>query len=395
MKSCGIIAEYNPFHNGHEYQIKQARQYSKAEAIIVVMSGNFLQRGEPAIIDKWQRAALALEYGADLVVELPFAYAVQAADYFAEGGIKLLHALGVEALSFGTDYEGLMDYHAFAQFQLENESAINRAFKAIQNNGMSYPQQMTDVYRQLFPEMCLDFSSPNHILGMSYAKENIKYTKPMTLIPITRYQSSHNDTSINEQSFASGTAIRKLTLDGELSGIKHVLPNNTYDILRTETLVSWENLWPLLKYQLTVLSTDQLARLYQVTQGIEYRLKEAVRQATSFAEFVSQVKTKRFTWTRIQRLCTYLLLNVNEEEITEARKQPYVRILGFNDVGQQLIKERKKSCEIPIITNINKKNESLLRLDIRAGQIYQMAKNDRKEQDYYQSPIRKQQINTF
>ena len=387
MKSCGIIAEYNPFHNGHLYQIDVAKKMTGADCLIVVMSGNFLQRGEPAIIDKWQRTQLALVAGADLVIELPFAHAVQSADYFARGGIELLHALGTDYLSFGTDYEGEMDYHQFASFQLTNQTQIDEAFREIQNNGMSYPQQMTEVYRQLFPKMRLDFSSPNHILGMSYAKENIKYTHPMKLVPIKRHQAQHNDLEVSHHAFASGTAIRQAVLTGKQTNIQEVVPKATYQVLSEESLVSWENLWPYLKYQLLILSTKELAAVYQMKQGIEYRLKEAAKKATTFKEFVELVKTKRFTWTRIQRLSTYLLLNVKEQDILEVRANSYLRVLGFSKNGQAYLKSIKKHSDLPIITNINKKNESILALDIKAGEIYQLASDAKDEQDYYKRPI--------
>ncbi|MGX7029824.1 nucleotidyltransferase [Vagococcus zengguangii] len=387
MKSCGIIAEYNPFHNGHRYQIVEAKKITGADCLVVVMSGNFLQRGEPAIIDKWKRTELALAAGADLVIELPFAHAVQAADYFAAGGVELLQALGVDYLSFGTDYEGELDYHQFAEFQLENQVQIDEAFRRIQNNGMNYPQQMTEVYRQLFPEMRLDFSSPNHILGMSYAKENIKYPRPMQLAPIKRHQAQHNEQSVNHEVFASGTAIRQAMLAGRFAEVQPVVPLKTYQALTECPLISWEKLWPYLKYQLTILSTSDLAEIYQMTQGIEYRLKEVAKQAESFHQFVELVKTKRFTWTRIQRLSTYLLLNIKDQDILRARAQNYLRVLGFSQTGQQFLKHIKKQTTLPIITNINKKNEELLILDIKAGKIYQMATAEKNEQDYYKRPI--------
>ena len=181
MKACGIIVEYNPFHNGHRYHAQQARQQSGAEVVIAIMSGNFLQRGEPALLDKWARAEEALQNGVDLVIELPTAWSVQSADYFAKGGIKLLQALQCESLCFGTDSTSAIDYAAFGQFVQENQSLIDQTFHALTDKQLSYPQKMTAVFRQVYPESRFDFSSPNHILGMSYAKENATYPTPMTL----------------------------------------------------------------------------------------------------------------------------------------------------------------------------------------------------------------------
>lgn len=390
MKSCGIVAEYNPFHNGHRYQICQAKQLSQADVMVAVMSGNFLQRGEPAIIDKWVRAELALHHGIDLVIELPFAYAVQSADYFSKGAIKLLQGLGAEALSFGTDYSGEMDYHAFAKFQRDNQEEIDDAFKKIQNNGMSYPQQMTEVYRRLYPEMCLDFSSPNHILGMGYAKENVLYDHPMELLPIPRKESAHHQTEILQGNFASGTSIRQGVKEKKWQEIKQVLPEETFWSLKKHQTIDWELFWPLLKYQLTVQSAAQLRHIYQMTQGIENRLKKYVKEADSFKEFIEKVKTKRFTWTRLQRLCLYVLLQVTQDEVTSVWQNSYFRILGFSETGKKFLNLKKNQLTLPVITNVNSQNEGFLSLDIRAGRLYQLVMEDNKEQDYYTKPVMKE-----
>ncbi|MBP1043876.1 nucleotidyltransferase [Vagococcus sp. BWB3-3] len=386
MKSCGVITEYNPFHNGHAYHLKKAREVSGAEVIVAIMSGNFLQRGEPAIIDKWQRAEVALAHGADIVIELPFAYAVQSADYFGFGGVKLLQALEVDSLCFGTDSEDAVDYQFFADFNQRHQQELEQAFQAIRNNGMSYPQQMTEVYRQLLPEWRLDFDSPNHILGMSYAKANQGFQRPMTLFPIKRQVTRHHQVDIASQEFASGTAIRKAILSADHQQLEPVMPETTYKLLTSVPLRSWELAWPLLKYQLTVSTVAQLSQCYQVVEGIEYRLKEMAVKATSFEEFVSLVKSKRFTWTRIQRLCTYLLIHVSQAEIDGVRSNSYLRVLGFNDLGRQFLGQQRKKVSLPLITKVSKANEGMLSLDIRAGQVYQLLA-DSAPQDYYRKPF--------
>ncbi len=386
MKSCGVITEYNPFHNGHAYHLKKAREVSGAEVIVAIMSGNFLQRGEPAIIDKWQRAEVALAHGADLVIELPFAYAVQSADYFGFGGVKLLQALEVDSLCFGTDSEDAVDYQFFADFNQRHQQEVEQAFQAIRNNGMSYPQQMTEVYRQLLPEWRLDFNSPNHILGMSYAKANQGFQRPMRLFPIKRQVTRHHQVDIASQEFASGTAIRKAVLSADHQQLEPVMPETTYKLLTSVPLISWESAWPLLKYQLIVSSVTQLSQCYQVVEGIEYRLKEMAVKATSFEEFVSLVKSKRFTWTRIQRLCTYLLIHVSQAEIDGVRSNSYLRVLGFNDLGRQFLGQQRKKVSLPLITKVSKANEGMLSLDIRAGQVYQLLAGS-APQDYYRQPF--------
>lgn len=386
MKSCGVIVEYNPFHNGHRYHLEEARKKSKADIIVAVMSGNFLQRGEPAIIDKWQRTEEALINGADLVIELPFAYAVQSADYFARGGVRLLQYLDVDALCFGTDSSSELDYEAFGVSHIRNQEKINQLYQEIKNNGQSYPQQMTEVYRQILPEWSLDFSSPNHILGMGYAKENAKYQKPMQLIPIKRIGNAYHDEEVTHQEFASATSIRKEILAGHLDSLKNVLPENMIETLSQSELTNWEKAWPLLKYQLLSSTTEELKEIYQMVEGLEYRFKEAAIKSSTFNEFMETVKSKRYTWTRIQRLCLYVLLQIKEKQIKTAWDNNYLRVLGFNDTGRQFLKLKKKNLTVPLITNINQKNEILLELDIQAGRVYSLLFKEYQEQDFYKMP---------
>lgn len=387
MKSCGIIVEYNPFHNGHQYHAKMAREMSGAEVVIAVMSGNFLQRGEPAIIDKWTRAREALAYGVDLVIELPFAYAVQSADYFAAGGIKLLHALHCEALCFGTDKQSEMDYERFGHFVKKHQTEINQQYQVIKNNGMSYPQQMTEVFRRLYPNSDLDFSSPNHILGLSYAKENANYEKPMKLYPLKREQAGFHDTNIY-QNFASATAIRQAVFSDELAQITQVLPEEVAIDLVNSPTVSWEAYWPLLKYKLISSSIIELQEIYQMKEGIEYRLQEAAKASDSFQMFMEQAKTKRYTWTRLQRLATYILTNVRQQEIEDTWKYSHLQVLGFTEQGQRFLREEKKNLVLPLITKVSKKLNSQLTLDIRSNQVYQLGDERILEQSFGRFPIR-------
>ena len=386
LKSCGVIVEYNPFHNGHQYHLETAREASQADVVVAVMSGNFLQRGEPAILDKWTRAKEAIENGADLVIELPVTSAVQSADYFAKGAVKLLQELGVSSLCFGTDSEEVLDYEQFARFNAENQKEINETFQSLNHLGLSYPQQMNEVYRLLLPDWPVSTQSPNHILGMSYAKENQKYTNPMALFPIKRQVSNYHDKELNGTKFASATAIREAVLSHQFEALGEVLPVETFNDLNESEPVDWEKAWPFLKYQLMVKSEDELKTIYQMVEGIEYRLKEMVLKATSFEEFVALVKTKRFTWTRIQRLCVYVLLQLTEEEVTQSWDNPYLRLLGFNKVGQAFMKQQRKIVTCPVVSNLKKEHQKIAELDIRAGFVYELISGETTKQDFYRIP---------
>ena len=387
MESCGIIVEYNPFHNGHKYHAKMARELSGADVVIAVMSGNFLQRGEPAIMDKWTRTEEAIKNGVDLVIELPFAWSVQSADYFARGAIKILQSIGCEALCFGTDVDQAIDYADFGLFVAKNQEEIDILYQEINQKTMSYPQQMTAVFRKLYPEMILDFTSPNHILGLSYAKENARYKQPMQLYPLKRKQAGYHDTTI-KTSVSSATAIRKALVSEAWSAIETVVPAPTYSDLQQKPLLTWENYWPLLQYTLRSQSTKELAQIYQMKEGIEFRLKEASLQARDFTDFINKVKTKRYTWARIQRLATYVLNQVKQSEIEKVWSESYIHILGFTEQGQRFLKENKKKIEVPIISRVAKDSNQQLALSIRTDQIYCLGNQQLSEQNYGRFPIR-------
>ncbi len=387
MKSCGVIVEYNPFHNGHLYHLEQARKQTRSEVVVAVMSGNFLQRGEPALIDKWTRAQEAIRGGADVVIELPFAYAVQSADYFAKGGVKLLQALEVDALCFGTDSQEPVDYEHFAELEFAHQQELAELFQTVKNNGMSYPRQMSWVYQTLFSEATVDFSSPNHLLGMSYAKENLRYANPMKLYPIQRKLADHHDREINNKHFASATAIRQQVLNHKMQEIKQVLPDYTYFDLEKQPYVSWADYFPYLKYRILSSEPAELKAIYQMVEGFEYRIKAAILQSQTFNEFVNEIKTKRFTWTRIQRLCLYILGNVSINEIENGQKNPVLRILAFNEQGRSFLQNKKTTSTLPIVANYTKKREMELFLDIKMGNIYQLGHHKIKSQDYYRKPF--------
>ncbi|MGM0292491.1 nucleotidyltransferase [Enterococcus mundtii] len=381
MKVCGIIVEYNPFHNGHLYHVQQARERTGADVVIAVMSGNFLQRGEPAILDKWQRAEVALQNGVDLVVELPIEWAVQSADYFAKGAVQLLQKLNCDYLCFGTEDEATFDYQAFGQFVLHHQDQITKAFQELPDQTMSYPQKMTQVFKHVYPEISLDFSSPNHILGLSYAKENATYEHPMELVPINRKGAGYHDEDLSEETIASATAIRKALTESR--SISATVPSETERFLKTESLQTWTSYWPLLKYRLLSSTVDSLQKIYQMTEGLEIRMLEAAKTANTFYEFVEQVKTKRYTWTRIQRLSCYVLLNIQKEEMREQQMQEYIHVLGFTTAGRACLKNKKT---LALFAKIGKKEAQVAKLLVRSDQIYRLG-GEVAEQVFGRKPV--------
>lgn len=375
LKAVGIIAEYNPFHNGHLYQIREARKLTNADIVIVVMSGNWVQRGQPALIDKWQRTQMALKNGADLVLELPVQSAVQPAHIFAQHAVNILTQIGCSFLSFGSENPTL-DFNLLASKISQNESTDD----TFSNHNLTY-SALIQAQISAITGYCIN--QPNDILGLNYAMANYKNKGILELVPIHRLATKHHDTQLSTDScFASASALRQLILQSDLVTASKYMPQ--YHNATFNNLVTWNHLWPLLKYKIITTSVSELATIYQMTEGLQYRLKKYIGRAQSFDEFLHLIKTKRYTYARLRRLLVYTLLNwkANNPNL----QTEYLRVLGFNTIGQSYLKQVKHDLSIPIVTKISKKlanNE--LNLEVIAGQIYGNIYG--KSQDFGKSPI--------
>lgn len=395
MKACGIITEYNPFHNGHAYQLRKAKELSNADVMVVCMSGNFLQRGEPAIVDKWVRTEMALLGGADIVIELPVSFSAEPADYFARGGIALLQAMNCQALSFGAESGQGTVFHSAACEYNEKKEKIDTAFKEQIGDRKTYPHQIQQAIERVIPNFPLDLSKPNNTLGFAYAKENAGYNHPMEIFTVPRKSAAHGETRLKEGAFASATAIRKQLLEMEnpveaLKNVSSFVPKTTLDLLKNRRFYSWENLWPLLAYQLTVQTPTTLRQIYQMTEGIEYRLKDKVLSSRSMEDFMKQVKNKRITWAKLQRLCTYILLQMDQQEMKINLRGPEaIRLLGFSPDGQRYLNGQKDTFGLPLLSNIKGDNKKMWETDIKAGEVYRlMDVEGLSPQDFYKNPVR-------
>lgn len=391
MKACGIVAEYNPFHKGHAYQISKIREESNADLVVAVMSGNFLQRGEPAIVDKWTRAEMALNSGVDLLVELPLSHSVQPADLFAKGAIQLLSELDIDYLSFGTEDGNARDFYQAAEFFIKAEKEIAEEIKKDPKMNMSYAEKMEKIIYELNPDFPLDMASPNIQLGISYQKElfNLGLENKVKLLPIKRIGPSYSEKKINyHPSVASATAIRQTAFSSQ--DVSQYLTPATTEIFKNKMneKVSWENFFSLLKYELLVKSEAELREIYQMTEGLENRLKKMIKSSSSFEEFINSIKTKRYTRTRLQRLLVYVLLNIKEKEMRKVRQsQSPIRVLAFNQSGRLYLNQKKNKIDSPIISNVNQKTKEMLKDTIKAGEIYALANQLIKKQDFTRKPL--------
>lgn len=360
--TLGIVAEYNPLHNGHLYQLAQAKRQAGADRVVVVMSGNFVQRGEPALLDKWQRASLALSLGVDLVVELPFLYTNQPAHLFARGAIQILSLMGCDVVAFGAEHPEL-DFAALSAYQSAHDQSH---FKQFDEN---YPNLFHDY---LLKQTGVSLKASNDILGFAYAAANQQLAQPMQLLPIQRQGSDHQAVALEvSDSVASGAAIREALAEGDRSQVEKVVPKATFEALEEGPTVSWADYWPYLRYRLLSTSLDQLQRVYQMTEGIEYRLQRVAQESTEFETFLRAAKTKRYTYARLQRLAVATLLQVPENAYP--KQLDFVRVLGFNAVGQQLLNQVKKTTPVPIITKVTTDwIDGPYWMDDRAGQLREM-----------------------
>ena len=361
MTITGIIAEFNPFHNGHKYLLDQADGLK-----IIAMSGNFMQRGEPAIVDKWTRAQMALENGADLVVELPFFVSVQAADFFGQGAVDILARLGIDTLAFGT--EEVLDYQKIADLYAERSDEMSNFVNNLPDS-LSYPQKTQAMWKEFAG---LDFSgdTPNHVLALSYAKavagRNIK------LYPIKRQGAGYHSVD-KDVDFASATAIRQHQSDQDF--LERYMPS--VELFENASKMSWENYFPLLRYQ--ILSNPDLTTIYQVNQEMAVRIKDAIKTSQTMEELVEAVSTKRYTKARVRRLLTYVLVQARERDLPEA-----IHVLGFTEKGRQHLKSLKE--QVNLVSRIGK--EPWDAMTQKADQIYQLGHPSIAEQNFGRVPIR-------
>lgn len=378
QRITGIITEYNPFHNGHLYQIQQVKKQFPDVPLVIAMSGNFLQRGEPAIIDKWHRAAECLANGADLVMELPLMAAVQPADRFAYYGVWTLAQMGVTDLFFGAE-------HATFDFMHDAQKAME-----ITGNFNKYHESFAKTYQQVIAEKVgHQVDQPNDLLGLAYAKANLKLKAGINLHPIQRKNTNYHDIELNDAgTIASASAIRE-ALHHQNQDFEKFVPHQTAQDLKKQPLVSWDDFWIHLKMELLTHSPQELEKIYGMAEGIQYRMIAMAQRsefAGSFDSWIKAVKNKRFTYTRLSRLATMTLLHITWDDVASFEAQPYLRVLGFSKKGQAVLHAAKKSCDHPIITNVSQdEKKGILRIDYRAGKVYQAVCGN--EQDLKHAPI--------
>jgi cytidyltransferase-like protein len=378
MEIIGIIAEYNPFHNGHLYQINKIKEMYPDSIIVVVMNGNFSQRGEACIIDKYKRCEIALKNKVDLVIELPFVFGVQSADIFAHGAMYLLNELKVEKLVFGSETNDISLLTKLANIQINNSDYENKV-KEYMNNGYNYPTSMSKALKDLSN---IKIEKSNDLLGLSYIKEIIKNNYNITPISIKR-TNDYNSKVLN-YNISSASSIRE-AINNNID-IKNHVP--IYDSYFDEVHLN-NQYFPLLKYK---IMTDKNLEIYQtVDEGIENRINKYIVSCNDYETLIKKVKTKRYTYNKINRMLCHILCSFTKEEALSFKNPEYIRVLGFNETGKKYLNKIKKEVTIPIVTRYAAlKNNKMLNIEYRTTKVYySIIKNNNNliESEYKKSPI--------
>ena len=376
MKAAGLIVEYNPFHNGHLLHLKKARETDEENIIIAVMSGDFVQRGEPAVINRWKRAEAALKNGIDIVVELPVFYSCQSAEIFAKGAVGILKELECSRIIFGSESSDIENLKKTAQ--LEESLEFKEKLKEYLGLGDSYPTAHSKAVKAVTGSE--GSRTPNDILGVEYIKAVEYWKAEIEPLCVKREKSDYHSSETFED-IASATAVRKLLREGK--DIKKFLPLESWEILQREyenkKTVSLEDFYPLIRYEV-IRNRDILFSIQDMEKGYENRLYEAALLCSDFGSFFKSIESRRFTLGRTQRILIHILLGITEEMTKEVKKDvPFVRVLGFNSRGREYLSWLKKNKNRKIITSLKNIRETfsdeerkLIEFNEQASAIYKM-----------------------
>jgi len=405
MHVTGIIAEYNPFHNGHRYHLEEARKKSNADYIVIAMSGNFMQRGTPALLDKYTRTRMALNNGADLVLEIPSVYSSGSAEYFAAGAVTLLDKLGVvDTLDFGSEWGQADELGQIAAVLADEPDQYKIILQDKLRQGCTYPAARAYALNQTGYSLTELYKMPNNILGIEYIKCLIKRGSIIRPVTTKRMGSAYHEEQLNHN-YSSAFAIREAVFAGkDLDILKEQLPENAYDIIR-EHFNSYLPVHPddfslLLHYKLLSEADMGYEKYIDITPALSERIRNNLYQFTTFHGFCDLLKTKDVTHTRISRSLTHILLNMESDRLERCKEMdlvPYARILGFNKSSTGLLAAIKAKSSIPLISKLadaerilEDRAYKMLKYDIYVADLYNSVAAGKSRQpmrNEYSTPI--------
>lgn len=362
MKSVALITEYNPFHNGHVYHAETSKNITESDVTISIMSGSFTMRGEPAILNKFKRAQMAIEY-VDLVIELPLINAISSGDLFASGGVQIAEMLQCDTLSFGSESGNIDEFKAVIQRieSLQNDTRYQSMLK----EGKSHPR----IVSELIDDPSL-LNGSNNLLAIEYVKHITQNQLPIEPVTIQRKDNLYHDNNLNSRTnISSATSIRKAYFNNE-DHYELSVPDTSSRILNQSKGVQWENFFDVLKWTILRSTHEELSEIYMMTEGLENKIKKEIQTSNHFDMFIKKLKSKRYTWTRLQRLLTAVLLNIKTQDVLNYELKG-IRVLAMSKKGQAYLKSIKHQCPVPIVTNVNKQTSSYFQNEINATQLYQ------------------------
>lgn len=398
MNITGIITEYNPFHNGHLYHLNEAKSSTKSDGIICIMSGNFVQRGGPAIIDKWKRTEMALNNGVDLVIELPTYYAVSSAEFFAKGSISILNSLGVvNNIFFGSESGDVEKLTKIAKVLTNEDEKFRNILKENLTLGLTFAKAREKSLVEYFKddEITSLLSSSNNILGIEYIKALLRLNSNIEAKTLKREGSSYNDKSLSS-SFSSATSIREtLRSNSSLSQLINSMPSSSYKIFKelqddNYPFIFDEDMYSYIKYKIQT-NCINFNNLYEITEGLDNKIIKEISSSNSYNDLVLKIKSKRYTFSKISRILTHIFIGLDLFNTNELKEENnlYARVLGFNKTGREMLPLIKSNSSIPLITKLPRFNDNpLLELDIQATKAYSILNNKvNPTSDYLISPL--------
>ncbi len=372
--AVGLIAEYNPFHNGHLYQINKVKMRFPKEEIILILSGNFTQRGEISIMNKWKKCEIALKAGVDLVIELPFIFATQSADQFSYGAVSLLEKLKVDKLVFGSESDCLEELEIIAKCQIDNEE-FEKLVKVYSKFGNNYPTAISNAIYDLTGKK---IDTPNDLLGVSYIKTILKNNYKIKPFCIKRTTNYHDKTI---GSISSATAIRKALREGK--DIKEAIPEYVLSYLNPLRFI--EDYFEILKYKII---TDSDLSIYQtVDEGIENKLKKEIISCYTYEDLVYKIKSKRYTYNKISRMLLHILVGLKKGFIEKNNDIPYIRILGFNKEGKKYLNRIKKEIDIKVLSKFERDCSEVLDFELYTTSIYDLINSENLTEEEYKNHL--------
>ena len=382
----GIIAEYNPFHNGHLYHIEKVKEMFPDSPIILVLGGNFTERGDISILDKWEKTAIAIKNGIDLVLELPFPFSCASADIFAKGAISILNYLGVTDLIFGSESDDIEGIKKLVETELSN-SDFDSLVQVYLRMGYNYPTSLSKALEDITGDC---FKLPNDILGISYVKAIYSNNYKITPHTIKRTNDYHSK-ELDNMSINSATSIREALLNNK--DIKESVPSITYSYLKDKKIPKLDDYFNLLKYK--IISCNDLTIYNLVDSGIATKLKKEILNSYSFDELINKVKSKNLTYSCLSRTLIYILCDYTKDMAKEFKDIKYIRLLGFSNKGRDYLNKIKKAVDIPIISKFTREKDKMLEYEYKITKIYSLAFDKDKaksliEAEYKMKPIREE-----